>query len=117
VLERFAGGQLSLFAPSQIRYEVASAITVATRGGQTRLSVELGRQAIQKFLSLGLRLVDDDELIVNAYDLVHRYSCTLYDALYLALSQRLQIPLLIADRRLHQRIGQLPEVVWIADYS
>src|SRR5438874_10260310 len=76
---------------------------VAARWGLIRLSVELGKLAVQKFLSLGVRVVDDDELIVNAYDLVHRYGCAVYDALYLALSQRLRIPLLIADRRLHQR--------------
>jgi predicted nucleic acid-binding protein len=37
--------------------------------------------------------------------LVHQHGIALYDALYLALSQGLNIPLLNADSRLHQRVG------------
>jgi predicted nucleic acid-binding protein len=116
VLERFADGSLTLFAPRQIRYEVASAIAVATGSREPRLSIELGRQALAKFLTLGLTLIDDDELTLEAYDLVHQHGIALYDAHYLALSRRLQMPLVTADRRLQQRVGQLPNVVWIGDY-
>ncbi len=117
LLTRFAQGQLELIAPFHIAYEVASAVSVATLGQQPRLSQAEGRDAIEEFLALGISLIHDDRLILEAYPIVHRHRCAFYDALYLALAQRLSIPLVIADRRLHQRVGHLPDVVWIGDYS
>lgn len=117
LLTQFGQGRVELIAPTHINYEVASAITVATVGQNPRLSQTEGREAIEEFLSLGIQTVADPELVLEAYPLVHHYGCALYDALYLALAQRLQIPLVNADRRLHQRIGQLPEVIWIGDYA
>ncbi len=117
LLEDFGRGQLELVAPAQIRFEVPSAFSVATLGRNPRLSAAEGRAAIEEFLALRIQIVDDDALILAAYPLVHQYGCALYDALYLALSQRLRIPFVTADRKLHQRVKLLPFVVWITDYS
>ena len=117
LLERFSDGEVVLLAPAQIRYEVPSAITVATQGRQPRLSAELARLAIQHFLSLGIQTRDSDDLITSAYDLAQQYGCAFYDGLYLALSQELGIPFITADSRLYQRIRQLPDVIWIGDYQ
>ncbi len=116
VLERFARGELELLAPSQIRYEVPSTFTTATLGSNPRLTVQEARLAIEEFLSLAIIVVDDDQLILSAFDLSKQYNCAIYDALYLALSQRLNIPFITADNRLYQRISHLPQVIWIADY-
>ena len=107
ILQRFVRGELLLWAPDYIRYEVPAAITVATQGRSPRLLPEAGRQAIEKFLDLGLSTTDSRRLVLDAYPLVHQFGCALYDALYLALAQRLGIPFITADRRLYQRIGQL----------
>lgn len=116
VLDRFSAGDLGLVAPDLLVYEVASAVTVATIGRQPRLSRALGDLAIDRFLGLGLRTANGAGLLPAAFALVHRHGCALYDASYLALAQRLGIPFLTADRKLHRRIGHLPEVVWLADY-
>jgi predicted nucleic acid-binding protein len=117
LLTRFAQGQVELFAPSHLNYEVASAISVATLRQPPRLSQTEGREALEELVSLGLRTVDDPTLTLEAYDLVHQHGIALYDALYLALSLRLQIPLLNADSKLQQRVGHLANVVWIGDYQ
>jgi predicted nucleic acid-binding protein len=117
VLERFARGELTLLAPEQIRYEVPSAITAATLGTSARLPIDLARLAIEMFLALGIETYGRDDLILAAYPLVHQHQIAFYDALYLALAQQLSLPLLLADRRLYQRIRGLPEVVWIGDYA
>ncbi len=117
VLERFSEGQISLFAPTHIQYEVASAITAATIGQNPRLSQAEGEAAIDEFLTIQMNVVDDSKIIVDAYKLVHQYGCSFYDCLYLALSQQLNIPFITADNRLYQRIKKLPNVIWVADYQ
>jgi predicted nucleic acid-binding protein len=116
LLAQFAQGHVELIAPSHVNYEVASAITAAARGQNPRLSQTDGRSAIERFLALGISTVDDPELILQAYRLAHLYGCALYDGLYVALSQRLRLPLILADRKLYQLIGHLQGIVWIGDY-
>lgn len=117
LLAQFVRGQIVLVAPDQIRYEVPSAIAAATLGRRPRLTPGQGRDAVEEFLALGVRTIGDQELILAAYSLVHQYGCAFYDALYLALAQRLQLSLVTADRKLYQRVGYLPEVVWVGDYG
>lgn len=104
-------------APSIILLEVASAIAVAAGGQRPRLQRSEGRQAIEKFLQVGLATFPDDSLILPAYDLVDQLGCAIYDALYLALAQRLSIRLITADRRFYRMVQQLPEVLWIGAYA
>lgn len=117
LLARFAQGQADLLAPAQIRYEVPSAITIATRGQAPRLTQEQGAEAIEEFLSLGLTTIDMDELILAAYSLVSRHGCAFYDALYLALADATSLRFITADHTLYQRIRHLPHVIWIEDYA
>jgi predicted nucleic acid-binding protein len=117
ILQEFGAGRLSLLAPDQIRYEVASAIAVATIGRQPRLNRDEGQRAIEEFLSLGLILQSDGALIMDAYALVHRFGCALYDALYVALAEREGVDFITADARLYQRVRDLPFIIWIGDYQ
>jgi predicted nucleic acid-binding protein len=117
LLTRFAQGKTELLAPDYIRYEVPNAITVATQGRTPRITKQQGKEAIEEFLSLQISTIDSNDLILSAYSLVHQYHCALYDGFYLALANRLNIPLLTADRKLYHRIRHLPAVLWLGDYS
>jgi predicted nucleic acid-binding protein len=122
LLVRFGRGDVQLAAPRHIRSEVPSAITVATRmvprgQQQPRRTVEQGAQAIADFLSLALPTVDDDLLVIAAYDVSQEFGCSFYDGLYLALAQRLGVRFILADDRFHRLIRHLPGVVWLGDYS
>lgn len=117
LLTRFAQGKAELVAPDYIRYEVPSAITVATQGRQPRLTQQQGQEAIEEFLSLQIRTLDSNELILAAYPLAHQYGCAFYDALYVSLANKLSLPFITADRRLYRRIHHLPSIIWIGDYS
>jgi predicted nucleic acid-binding protein len=117
VLDEFVTGQIDLWAPEQIRCEVPAAITRAARGRTPRLTVADGQQAIVDFLDWGLATLDSAELVIAAYPLVHQHDCTLYDALYLALAEKLALPFITADAKLYGRVQRLPYVVWIGDYA
>ena len=60
--------------------------------------------------------MSSDELIVSAYPLVYRYRCSFYDTLYVALALDLNLPLITADRKLFERVRELPDIIWLADY-
>ena len=116
LLSQFRQGAIKLAAPTHIRYEVASAITVATRGRAPRLTLEQGRRAIEEFLALDLETTGDAKIVRLAYDLVHEYDCAFYDALYLALAQEMGVPFITADGRLYRRVRAIPTVLWIGDF-
>ena len=116
IFRRYERGEIRLAAPTHIRYEVASAITVATRGRAPRLSEERGRQAIEEFLALNLETTSDARIVRLAYGLAHEYECAFYDALYLALAQEMGVPVITADGRLFRRVREIPTVLWIGDF-
>ncbi len=68
-------------------------------------------------MTIELVLYGSADLIPAAYALVHQHGIAFYDALYLALALQLDVPFITADRRLYQRIAQLPLVVWLGDYA
>jgi len=122
LLQRFGRGEVYLVAPQHIRAEVPSAIMVATKAilrgqQQPRRTVDQGATAIADFLALGLPTVDDDALIVAAYEAAQQHGCAFYDGLYLALAQRMGVRFILADERFHALIRHLPIVVWLADYD
>ncbi len=92
VLERFLHGSLSLHAPDLIRCEVGNA---------------LGRRAphparhYDEFLALSLQWHPaDDALLRRAQVLQIERHIIFFDAIYLALAERLHFPLLTDDRDL-----------------
>jgi predicted nucleic acid-binding protein len=117
LLQRFTQGKVELFAPDYIRYEVAAAITFASSGRRPRIQPELAREAIEAFLALGLNTLNSNQLILESFPLVQQYNCALYDGLYLALKNRLNLPFITADGKLYQRIRHLPAIIWLGDYS
>jgi predicted nucleic acid-binding protein len=117
LLTRLSSGQAVLAAPAQIHYEVPSALLAANRRREPRLSKEEAEHALVEFLATEITLYHTADLIIAALPLVYQHDIALYDAVYLALAQQLDVPLITADRRLHQRIRNLPAVVWLGDYA
>ena len=99
-------GELQLIAPELLVYEVTNVLLRHPRFEPSEID-----QAIDALYDLQL------ELIVPTADVVHaalrlaiRYRLTFYDALYVALAQQLDMDLITADRRLHDRVSALPFV-------
>lgn len=116
VLAAYTVGDLGFVAPDEFRYEVPAALRAATRRRPPRLTRAQAERAIAQFLALAIPTVTDDALVAAAFALSYTYDCGFYDALYLALAQRLAIPFLTADDKLYQHLRQLPEVFWLANW-
>lgn len=116
LLSRFVHGDVALYAPDHIRYEVPSAITLATRGSSPRLTIDDGRSAIEDFLNLGIETIASNTLIMRAFGFVQEHGVSFYGALYLAAAIEVDAPLITADRKLYQRVRHLPWTTWLGSY-
>lgn len=116
LLDQYERNTLRLAAPSHILYEVPSALTVAIHQQQPRLAAGDAQQALNDFVALGIPTFLDADLLRAAFSLNNAYGVAFYDATYLALAQRLGLPLIVADRKFYQRVAALPEVIWITDW-
>jgi predicted nucleic acid-binding protein len=115
ILHDFQEGRIDLLASDHIRYEVPSAIRKCVR--TRRLTNEQSRRAIVEFLGLNLSTVANDHLILTAFDLTVQFNCSLYDGLYLALSEATGYPLIHADDRLRRAIdSRITKAIWIEDW-
>lgn len=92
--ERLAGERLA--APELLDLEVASAFRRLCAAG--RLTVERAEAAVSDLHDLRVERVPHRVLVARCWEL--RQNVTVYDAVYIALAERLDVPLLTADRRL-----------------
>ena len=116
VLAAYTTGDLALVAPDHFRYEVPAALRAATRRRPQRLTRDQAEQAAAEFLGFAIPTVTDDTLVTDALAVSFTYDCGFYDALYVALSQRLAIPFLTADDKLYRHSRQLSNVLWLANW-
>ena len=68
--------------------------------------------------ALPLSRVPTFELTVSALPIATTYDITAYDACYVALAQRLGIPLVTADQKLHTKLAGTPLApVWLGAWT
>lgn len=99
-------GASMLVSSSLVLYEVCNALRFNPNFGEKDVS-----RAATNLLKLELELVDFSEVFEPAIELAFSYDITIYDAAYIAVSQKLHIPLLTADYKLLDKIKDLPLVV------
>jgi predicted nucleic acid-binding protein len=90
-----------LVAPALITAETANGLAKEVRfaGLDVRAAAALMRDA----LALPIELVPDSTLAVDALQFAKELDLSAYDAMYVALAERLGAPLVTADRRLAER--------------
>lgn len=86
----------TLHAPHLLDVEVAQVIRRYAANGE--LDADRGRSAIADLADLPLRRYPHDFLLARVWDL--RNNLTAYDAIYVALAEALDAPLLTRDKRL-----------------
>ncbi len=96
----------SLHAPHLIDLEAAQVLRRYAASGQ--IIANRGREALDDLASLGLRRYPHDWLMTRVWRL--RHNLTAYDAVYVALAEALDAPLLTRDRRLASAAGHQARV-------
>ena len=89
-------GDQTLHAPELIGVELISVLRRLTRLGE--LSVDDARRLLVDFGDLGIELYEHTPLLGRAFDL--RESVSAYDAVYVALAEAVDAPLLTCDAKL-----------------
>jgi predicted nucleic acid-binding protein len=104
---RWAAGQLSaaagrsLWAPHVIDAEVGHSLR--RRVAARKLHEDAARDGLNDLLRLPLRRIAHADLLGRAWELRRNFS--FYDGLYVALAERLEVPLVTLDARLARAVG------------
>jgi len=104
----FAPGE-TLHAPHLLDVEAAQVIRRYTASGE--IDGERGRLALDDLADFPLRRYSHDFLLPRIWSL--RKNLTGYDAVYIALAEVLDVPLLTRDRRLAASPGHHAEIILV----
>jgi predicted nucleic acid-binding protein len=106
VERRLFGGRETLHAPHLLDVEVAHVLRRYAFAGD--MSAERGREALDDLESLSVHRYPHGVLLARVWEL--RANLTAYDAVYVALAEALDAPLLTRDRRLAGAAGHRARV-------
>jgi predicted nucleic acid-binding protein len=112
LVEQFTGGA-AMSAPHLIDAEVGHLLRRHTLAGT--VSAARARIALEDYLTLSILRYAHTALLSRAFEL--RDNATIYDALYLALAEVLEAPLLTRDRRLARIPGVAARIEVVSDGS
>ena len=96
----------TLHAPHLLDVEVAQVVRRYAAAGE--IGPERGRAALADLGDFPLRRYPHDFLLPRVWEL--RANCTAYDAVYVALAEALDAPLLTRDRRLAAAAGRFARI-------
>src|SRR6202012_1006478 len=99
----------TLYAPHLIDVEVTTVIRRYAANGE--LDSERGRQALSDLADFPVRRYPHDFLLARIWDL--RNNLTAYDAVYVALAEALEAPLVTRDKRLAAAAGHRAQVALV----
>ena len=106
LLSSYVEGASILTSSSLVLYEVCNAL---------RFNPNFGKEDVlragKSLLKLELELVEFSEVFETATELAFSQDVTMYDAAYIAVSQRRHIPLITADYKLLAKLKDVPLVM------
>ena len=110
LLQIYGEGSCDFMAPTLIVYELGNALRF-----NPNFKVPDIKRAMKDFFDLQITLEDPSQFMNSAIDLAFKYSLTVYDAVYAALSQITGIPLITADYQFYMKAKDLPYVESLRD--
>jgi predicted nucleic acid-binding protein len=109
-----AGAGVELHAPDLLLIECTNILWKQVQ--RSGYAVAQARRDLADLLSLpAIQFVPTSTLLPPALDLAALHAISTYDACYVALADRLQLPLLTADRRLATKLADSPHLILTLD--
>lgn len=116
VLNGYQSGALTLIAPDLLAAEIGNIVWKKVR--MQGLAREDAQQIISAFRELDIELIPTISLLEDAVRIAMAHERTVYDALYIALSEREQSLFITADERLVNAVNKsFPNTVWLANWT
>jgi predicted nucleic acid-binding protein len=116
ILDGYQSGTFALIAPDLLAAEIGNIVWKKHRfQGLTKADAE---QIITTFLELNIQLIPATKLITEALRIAMTHERTVYDSLYIALSERENCVYITADERLVNALSKsFPKIIWVAQWS
>lgn len=102
--EKWAGEDREIYAPFLLHYEIYNVIRNKTHRHVIRESEQ--KRIFNVYHSFNLKFIADTELMTSAIGLANRFNLpSIYDAIYLALAQKMSLEFWTADLKLARAVS------------
>ena len=109
--EDFKERKIDLYAPELLIYEIANVLRY-----KRVLNEDIIHKAISSIYDMDILLPVNPGVMSRAVTIARQYHITVYDSSYLSFAQNLGCHLITADKKLYQKIKELPGIIYISDY-
>jgi len=112
IREEFYQGKHEIVIPDLVLYELSNALRY-----DKKFNEELIYTSIDSLINMELNIVlPTEEIIKNAISLALKYYVTVYDAIFLSLSQIIDATFITADEKLYEKVKKLKNVKFLKDF-
>ncbi len=110
IKDDFVAGIHEIAVPDLILYELTNAMRY-----DKSFDSNLIRKSIRRLIELEIDIIiPTEDLIIDSVDLAQKYEISLYDAIYVSLSDKLDATFITADKKLYEKIKVLNFVKFIS---
>lgn len=82
-----------------------------------RITEDEGKDIVKDMLEIEMAVIDNRELIRNAYGTARKYNISVYDAFYLEVAKENEIFFYTGDKKFYNSMkGKKDFLKWIGDY-
>ncbi len=111
-----ANEPLQIHVPDIFFAELVNVLVVQTRLGKPKLPIVHARAGLIYLNSLSYNVVATQTFAALILELAVQHRLNGYDAIYVALAEKLNLPLITADRKLVNAMQGLPyDIRWLGD--
>lgn len=112
----YQSGSVSFVVPHLFFYEIANTVNVAYK--RKRIPDEDAQGIIEDLTQLKTDTIHSNDILNQAYKKAKKHNISVYDAIYLSVSNHAALPFYTADKKLFDSIRHKdPSVRWITSYK
>ncbi len=115
VRDSYLRGDIQMFVPDLLFPEIGNVLWKACRRG--RVTAHWARESASALLQMQIPTAPSKPLLQDALSFAIATDRSAYDSIYVTLAMEMKIPLLTADLRLVNAIGDHSRVLWLGAFS